>query len=98
MCLNDFAVLPDGADYHVIHLQGPWTPRFDESTMETSYGHARSRDLVSWHGLAPCFGVGAPGRFDDSAVWTMHPFPYGPGTAMAYTGVHDDCWPEQSIG
>jgi hypothetical protein len=86
MCLNDFAVLGP-APYVLLHLQGPWTPEFDATRMETSYGRARSVDLLEWETCAPVFGVGLPGRFDDSAVWTMHPFPHGDGLAMAYTGV-----------
>src|SRR5919108_5005624 len=86
MCLNDFALLGP-APYLLIHLQGPWTPEFDATRLETSYGRARSRDLISWEPLGPVFGVGAPGRFDDAAVWTMHPFRHGPGLAMAYSGV-----------
>jgi sucrose-6-phosphate hydrolase SacC (GH32 family) len=97
MCLNDFAVLGQGP-YVVLHLQGPWTPEFDALRMETSYGRARSHDLVAWEPLGPVFGVGLPGRFDDSAVWTMHPFPYGEGMAMAYSGVTLAPDPRQAIG
>lgn len=98
LCLNDFTVLdlPDG--YHVVHLQGPWNDRFDERSMETSYGHARSTDLVEWETLGPCFGVGHPGAFDASAIWTMHAFPCAGGTAMAYTGVRTLPHPEQAVG
>lgn len=85
LCLNDFAVLGP-APYVLLHLQGPWTPEFDATRLETSYGRARSDDLVTWEPLGPAFGVGLPGRFDDSAVWTMHPFPHEGGLAMAYTG------------
>lgn len=98
LCLNDFTLLdlPDG--YHVVHLQGPWNDRFDERSMETSYGHARSTDLVEWETLGPCFGVGRPGAFDASAIWTMHAFPCAGGTAMTYTGVRTTPRPEQAIG
>nr|WP_256557557.1 hypothetical protein [Lentzea sp. HUAS12] len=99
MCLNDFAVMQSGGLYHLLHLQGPWTPVFDERAMETSYGHATSHDLVEWRTQAPCFGVSAPGSFDSSAVWTMHPFPVRDGVvAMAYTGVNARPWAEQAIG
>ncbi|KAB2350091.1 glycoside hydrolase family protein [Actinomadura rudentiformis] len=97
MCLNDFAVLGP-APYVLLHLQGPWTPEFDATRMETSYGRARSHDLISWEPLGPAFGVGHPGGFDDSAVWTMHPFPHGSGLAMAYTGVSLRPDPRQGIG
>ena len=98
LCLNDFTLLdlPDG--YHVLHLQGPWSERFDERSMETSYGHARSADLVDWETLGPCFGVGRPGSFDSAAIWTMHAFPCAGGTAMAYTGVRSRAHPEQTVG
>lgn len=97
MCLNDFAVIGT-APYTLLHLQGPWTPEFDATRLETSYGRATSDDLVTWRPEAPAFGVGVPGRFDDAAVWTMHPFPHGTGLAMAYTGVTLKPEPHQAIG
>jgi hypothetical protein len=97
LCLNDFAVLGSGP-YLLLHLQGPWTPEFDATRLETSYGRALSHDLVSWEPLGPAFGVGLPGRFDDSAVWTMHPFPFGAGMAMAYTGVELRPHVRQAVG
>ncbi|MFG2026753.1 mucin-1 [Streptomyces sp. NPDC048825] len=88
LCLNDFALLRDeDGTYTVLHLQGPWTAEFDHMRMETSYGRATSTDLVHWQPQGPAFGNGLPGRFDAQAVWTMHPFRYGDGMAMFYTGV-----------
>lgn len=98
MCLNDFSIERTADAYHVVHLQGPWNDRFDERCMETSYGHARSTDLIEWETLGPCFGVGGPGSFDASAIWTMHTFPCAGGTAMAYTGVAARPWADQAIG
>lgn len=101
LCVNDFAVLSDEGGYTVLHLQGPWTDRFDHLHMETSYGRATSVDLVAWEPEGTAFGVGLPGRFDQQAVWTMHPFPYGDGLAMCYTGVEGVTaggWPLQSVG
>ena len=98
LCLNDFTLLDLADGYHVLHLQGPWSERFDERSMETSYGHARSADLVEWETLGPCFGVGRPGSFDSAAIWTMHAFPCAGGTAMAYTGVRSRTTPEQAVG
>ncbi|MEU6556403.1 mucin-1 [Streptomyces sp. NPDC046915] len=102
LCLNDFALLrDDDGVYTVLHLQGPWTDEFDHLRMETSYGRATSTDLVDWHPQGTAFGNGLPGRFDQQAVWTMHPFRYGSGMAMFYTGVSGltpDGWPLQSVG
>lgn len=102
LCLNDFALLGDAdGGYTVLHLQGPWTDRFDHLHMETSFGRATSADLVSWITRGTAFGVGLPGRFDQQAVWTMHPVAYGEGLAMLYTGVEGltaGGWPLQSVG
>jgi hypothetical protein len=101
LCVNDFAVMSDGGVYTVLHLQGPWTDRFDHLHMETSYGRAVSTDLVTWEPQGTAFGVGLPGRFDQQAVWTMHPVPYRDGLAMFYTGVQAltaGGWPLQAVG
>jgi sucrose-6-phosphate hydrolase SacC (GH32 family) len=100
--VNDFALLrDDDGTYAVLHLQGPWTAEFDHLRMETSYGRATSTDLVDWQPEGTAFGNGLPGRFDQQAVWTMHPFPYKAGMAMFYTGVSGltaDGWPLQAVG
>lgn len=102
LCVNDFALLRDeDGTYAVLHLQGPWTPEFDHLRMETSYGRATSADLVDWQPQGPAFGNGLPGRFDQQAVWTMHPVRHGGGMAMLYTGVSGltpGGWPLQSVG
>ena len=102
LCVNDFALLrDDDGGYAVLHLQGPWTAEFDHLRMETSYGRATSTDLVRWKPEGTAFGNGLPGRFDQQAVWTMHPFRHGTGMAMFYTGVAGltpDGWPLQSVG
>jgi sucrose-6-phosphate hydrolase SacC (GH32 family) len=102
LCVNDFALLRDeDGTYAVLHLQGPWTPEFDHLRMETSYGRATSTDLVRWQPQGTAFGNGLPGRFDQQAVWTMHPFRHGAGMAMFYTGVFGltpGGWPLQSVG
>ncbi|WP_329532647.1 mucin-1 [Streptomyces sp. NBC_01450] len=102
LCVNDFALLRDeDGTYAVLHLQGPWTPEFDHLRMETSYGRATSTDLVRWQPQGSAFGNGLPGRFDQQAVWTMHPFRHGAGMAMFYTGVSGltpGGWPLQSVG
>jgi sucrose-6-phosphate hydrolase SacC (GH32 family) len=102
LCVNDFALLrhEDGT-YTVLHLQGPWTGEFDHLRMETSFGRATCTDLVRWQPQGTAFGNGLPGRFDQQAVWTMHPFEHGDGMAMFYTGVSGVTpggWPLQSIG
>ncbi|MCF6525757.1 mucin-1 [Streptomyces sp. JJ36] len=90
LCLNDFDLLRVGDEWRLLHLQAPPVHPFDAALLETSYGQASSRDLVSWTPLAPAFGIGPPGSFDDSAVWTMHRVPTEGGTAMFYTGVTRD--------
>lgn len=80
LCVNDFALLrDDDGTYTVLHLQGPWTTDFDHLRMETSYGRATSTDLVGWQPRGTAFGNGLPGRFDQQAVWTMHPLRLGEG-------------------
>lgn len=98
MCLNDFSLLSCADGWRVMHLQGPQVHPFDEATLETSYGLARSSDLVSWQTLAPVFGVAEAGSFDDSAVWTMSHVPVDDGLAMFYTGVRRNPRAWQSIG
>ncbi|HET9168359.1 MAG TPA: hypothetical protein VFN97_02950 [Actinospica sp.] len=99
LCLNDFSLLatPDG--YRLLHLQAPPLEPFDASVLETSYGLAHSTDLVNWRPLGPAFGIGRPGAFDDSAVWTMShvPWPRG-GTAMFYTGATNRPRHRQAVG
>lgn len=98
LCLNDFAVLAAEDGWNLLHLQAPPVDPFDASVLETSYGHARSTDLIGWEPLGPAFGIARPGAFDDSAVWTMSHVPVGDGLAMFYTGVTNTPRHRQSVG
>lgn len=98
MCLNDFAVLDGDGGWHVLHLQGPATYPFDASAMESSFGHAFSRDLIHWEPRGAVFGIGRPEEFDGSAIWTMSTVTVGNRLWMFYTGVRNRPHHEQSIG
>ena len=98
LCLNDFAVLATDDGWRVLHLQAPPVDPFDASVLETSYGHARSSDLIHWQPLAPAFGIARPGAFDDGAIWTMSHVPFDGGLAMFYTGVTNRPRHWQSVG
>ena len=100
LVLNDFAVLSADDGWHLLHLQGSPVMPFDAGIQETSYGHAYSTDLLRWEAQGPVFGIARPGRFDDSAIWTMcavdHP---DGGLALLYTGVtNSPCPATQAIG
>jgi beta-fructofuranosidase len=98
--LNDFAVLEGDDGWHLLHLQAAPVSPFDAAAQETSYGHAHSTDLVRWEPCAAVFGIAPPGRFDDSAIWTMSTIdhPEG-GLYMFYTGVCNRPHPAtQAIG
>ncbi|MFR9676515.1 mucin-1 [Streptomyces sp. TR02-1] len=100
LCLNDFDLQHVDGEWRLLHLQAPPLHPFDASVLETSYGHAASSDLVNWTPLPPAFGIGRPGAFDDSAVWTMHQVPTAEGSALFYTGVSqgDDGGARQAVG
>lgn len=68
-----------------MRLQAPPLRPFDASVLETSYGLARSTDLVGWEPLGPAFGIGRPGSFDDSDVWTMSHVPRPEGASRCTT-------------
>jgi beta-fructofuranosidase len=67
----DFWIADTGADYHLFFLQalrsvGDPSLRHHQATI----GHARSRDLVTWDGVADALGPGQSGDWDDLATWT----------------------------
>lgn len=97
LCLNDFQIIKLD-HYHLFHLQGSRTYPFDAAKLETSYGHAISRDLISWETKAPVFGVSDPPHFDDSAIWTMHIVPHDKQLWMFYTGLNQRIYFQQQIG
>lgn len=105
MCLNDFDVSynPHKEQFELIHLQGPPIANtyYDAVTMETSYGHAVSSDLVNWRARANVFGIDESGdAFDDSAIWTMHTI-FSPDFSqryMFYTGLTRAQYFKQQIG
>ncbi|MBN2365707.1 MAG: hypothetical protein EH225_06900 [Calditrichaeota bacterium] len=98
LCLNDFDLIKPDNMYHVIHLQGPPVHPFDAARLETSYGHAVSKDLISWETRAPVFGISSPPHFDDSAIWTMHIVDKDNRLWMFYTGVSHQKYFYQAIG
>jgi sucrose-6-phosphate hydrolase SacC (GH32 family) len=98
LCLNDFNIMKSGDLYHLIHLQGPPIHPFDATKLETSYGHAVSKDLLVWRTEAPVFGISSHPSFDDSAIWTMHIVEHEDKLLMFYTGLSQDIYFRQQIG
>jgi predicted GH43/DUF377 family glycosyl hydrolase len=98
LCMNDFELIKLENLYHLIHLQGPPIHPFDATYLESSYGHAVSRDLIEWETKAPVFGISSPKNFDDSGIWTMHITQYNNKLWMFYTGLSYQKYFYQQIG
>jgi sucrose-6-phosphate hydrolase SacC (GH32 family) len=98
LCLNDFECIRLGDLFHLIHLQGPPIYPFDATYLESSYGHAVSKDLISWESKPPVFGISSPPSFDDSAIWTMNIVQHENRLWMFYTGLSHEVYFRQQIG
>ncbi|MBN2240323.1 MAG: family 43 glycosylhydrolase [Dehalococcoidales bacterium] len=97
-CLNDFEIYEKDGIFHLIHLQGAPVFPFDAARLETSYGHAVSRDLITWETQAPVFGISRFPHFDDSAIWTMSITEHLDKLWMFYTGLSQEPFILQQVG
>ena len=89
--LWDFWVAPRRSPddpYHLFHLQAPRTiaSPHDRHWVAT-VGHAVSRDLVAWEPRPTALGPGAPGAWDDMAIWTGCVVDHGGVYYLFYTGI-----------
>lgn len=77
----------DGVTY-LFHLQAPRDlPDPEMRHGRASVGAAASRDLRHWESLGTVFEPGAPGSWDDRAIWTGSVLTLDDGAyAMLYTG------------
>ncbi|MFQ5819388.1 MAG: family 43 glycosylhydrolase [Candidatus Heimdallarchaeota archaeon] len=98
LCLNDFDIINLDDLYHVFHLQASPTYPFDATKLETSYGHAVSRDLIFWETKDTIFWISDPPHFDDGALWTMHIVSHSNRLWMFYTGLNQRIYFQQQIG
>ena len=77
----------DGPRTHVFYLQASRTLGDPDLRHDhTSVGHAVSEDLRQWTILEDAFEPGAPGTFDDRAIWTGSVLRVGDTWHLAYTG------------
>lgn len=77
----------DGDFHHAFFLAAPKSlgdPDLRHASARV--GHAVSRDLREWTMLADALEPGAPGRFDDRAIWTGSVIRDGDVWRMFYTG------------
>ena len=80
----------DGEFHHAFFLSAPRSLGDPELRHDNArVGHAVSRDLHRWTVLADALEPGAPGRFDDRAIWTGCVVRDGDVWRMFYTGISD---------
>lgn len=87
--LWDFWLAQDNGRHHVFYLQAPCSlGRPALRHHHASVGHAVSTDLRSWRVLPDALHPGAPGSWDDLAIWTGSAIRQGNHWSMLYTGVN----------
>ena len=75
-------------EHHVFYLQAPRALGGPELRhRHASVGHAVSRDLRDWRILRDALGPGAPGSWDDLAIWTGSAITRDRRWYMLYTGI-----------
>ncbi|MFQ5940038.1 MAG: glycosyl hydrolase family 32, partial [Alphaproteobacteria bacterium] len=87
--LWDFWLQQRDGLFHLFHLQAPRTP--DDPELRhgvATVGHAVSRDLRHWRARKTALDTGAPGTWDDRAIWTGSVLDLGGRYAMLYTGTN----------
>ena len=75
----DHCLVEDGGLIHLFYLRG--NPAID-------IGHATTTDFVHWEMRPPLLSPGAPGEFDDKALWAPHVIRHNNFWYMFYTGVN----------
>ncbi len=84
----DFWLVREDDRHHVFYLQAPRAlGRPALRHHNASVGHAVSFDLSDWSVLPDALRPGAPGSWDDLAVWTGSVIEHGGRWHMLYTGV-----------
>jgi beta-fructofuranosidase len=84
----DFWLARDGENHHIFYLQAPRAlGRPSLRHHNASVGHAVSTDLRSWRVLQDALQPGAPGSWDDLAIWTGSTIAHEGRWSMLYTGI-----------
>lgn len=83
--MGDMWFLPQGDLMHMFYLNFSVPPRLEMA--EESIGHATSRDLITWEDQPNAVERGAPGEWDDQALWTGSVIAHGGRFLMLYTGI-----------
>ncbi len=84
----DFWLAQNGAEQHIFYLQAPRSlidP--DLRHHRATVGHAVSLDFEHWRLLPDALGPGAPGEWDDMAIWTGSVLGHPGEWRMLYTGI-----------
>jgi beta-fructofuranosidase len=87
----DFWLVQKGGEHHIFYLQAPRT--LEQPVLRhhhATVGHAVSADLTNWQILPDALGPGAPGSWDDLAIWTGSAIQHDGCFYMLYTGVNRD--------
>ena len=84
----DFWLTSHEGRQHLFYLQAPRSLGREELRhWHATIGHAVSSDLKDWEVLPEALGPGAPGSWDDLAVWTGSIIRHASRWWMLYTGV-----------